>query len=306
MKADAPSIRLLSPPEGVPLPFEVASAVDRITAFAVDSLLIHVAVGGILLLAGLSLGAGGLHGQALSLAILASFFVRNFYFTCLEVRWGGRTPGKRALGLRVVSRDGGALTGEAVFARNLTRDLEVFLPLTALAMPEALIPGVPGWAALVAATWLFVLALLPLFNRDRLRLGDIVAGTLVVRMPSAKLHWDLADHDAGMAAEGGTPGGPRQTLQFTSEQLDHYGIKELQVLEALLRRAPGFRSAEVLEEVAKRVRKRIGFPDSGQGADAQEFLSAFYKAQRARLEHKLLFGVRQEEKKRGTQKTQDT
>ena len=295
MKVDAPVIRMLRPPEGVPLPFEIGSASDRIAAFAVDTLLVHGAAGVVLVAAVLALGPA-LRGHALSLGVLASFFIRNFYFAFFEIRWGGQTPAKRAFGLRVVARDGGALTAEAVFTRNLTRDLEVFLPVTALAMPEALIPGLPGWAALVATTWMFVFASLPLLNRDRLRLGDLVGGTLVVRMPKTKLLWDLSESDAGAPATGGEE--PRAAFEFTTEQLDHYGIKELQVLESLLRNAPGFRSASVLGEVASRVRKKIGFPEPGPDADPREFLMAFYKAQRARLEHKMLFGVRQEAKKK--------
>jgi uncharacterized RDD family membrane protein YckC len=297
MRFEAPGVRFLRPPEGVPLPFEVASPTDRVAAFTVDTLLVHVAAGVFLLVAAASLGGVHVRGYALSLAILASFFIRNFYFSFFEIRWGGRTPGKRAFGLRVVSRDGGALTAEAVFTRNLTRDLEVFLPVTALVIPEALIPGLPGWAALAASTWLFVFALLPLLNRDCLRLGDIVAGTLVVRMPNAKLLKDVVEVDAEPASHKGEESGARGSFEFSAEQLDHYGIRELQVLESLLRNAPGFRSAGMLEEVARRVRRKIGLPESAPGVDPRDFLTAFYKAQRARLEHKMLFGIRQEEKK---------
>lgn len=297
MKADTPVVRFLRPPEGVPLPFEVASAADRIAAFAVDIVLVHAAAGMFLLLAMLWLRRGDFASHALSLAILASFFIRNFYFAFFEIRWGGRTPGKRAYGLRVVSRDGGALTAEAVFTRNLTRDLEVFLPVTALVIPEALIPGLPGWAALTATTWLFVFALLPLLNRDRLRLGDIVGGTLVVRMPNARLLSDLVEADSEGIPGGSDPGSASRGFEFTPEQLDHYGIKELQVLESLLRRAPGFRSTGVMEQVARRIRKKLGLPESVPDVDPREFLATFYKAQRARLEHKMLFGVRQERKK---------
>jgi uncharacterized RDD family membrane protein YckC len=294
---DEAAARDVRTPEGVTLPFELASVADRITAFGVDFALIHAGAFVLLLLLGFLAGRGAFHNYALSAGILGSFLLRNFYFSYCEIRYGGRTPGKRAIGLRVISREGGPLSAEAVLARNLTRDLEVFLPLTALALPEALIPGLPGWATLTAVVWLFVFALLPLLNRDRLRLGDLVGGTLVVRMPAALLLADLTESGAGPAPGGAVEMDEREKLTFASAQLDQYGIEELQVLESVLRRAGDPGSRKLMEEVARRVMKRIDWPRDGPEVDAHEFLSAFYRAQRARLEHKMLFGVRQERKK---------
>jgi len=66
-----------------------------------------------------------------------------------------------------------------------------------------------------------VLALLPLWNRQRLRIGDLVAGTMVVQTPAGALLDEVgADADA---------------VAFTPAQLDVYGVYELQVLEGLLR-----------------------------------------------------------------------
>lgn len=84
----------------------------------------------------------------MAVLILVSFFVRNFYFTIPELSLGGATIGKRALGLRVISGDGGPVRADAIFARNLTRNMELFLLLTAL--------------------------LLPLTNKDRLRCGEAI------------------------------------------------------------------------------------------------------------------------------------
>jgi len=251
-----------------------------------------------MLLGSLAIGSGPGEAVARSSAILASFILRNFYFTFFELRWGGATLGKRKLGLRVISRDGGALTVEAVFARNLTRDLEVFLPLTVLVAPGVLFPGIPVGAALAGAVWLGVFALLPLFSRDRLRVGDIVAGTLVVRMPRAQLLRDLAaSRDGAVVGEWGAPPAAG-TIAFTAEQLDHYGIKELQILEDLLRKSQGISQIDVLGAVAEKIKRRIRWSKDRWRVDDWEFLSAFYKAQRVRLEQKMLFGVRQEEKKK--------
>ena len=74
-----------------------------------------------------------------------------------------------------------------------------------------------------------------------------------------------------------------------------YGIRELQVLERVLRRAWDPKEHEVLETVAETIRTKIGWP--GERVEAWAFLSSFYKAQRARLEHHMLFGDRRERKR---------
>lgn len=292
MNIGAPAVREILAPEGITLPFEVGSRVDRVIAFIADTLIIH---GAVLVLSLLCLLAAG-HGfgaYALSFILLSSFILRNFYFIYLESRWGGVTIGKRMQGLRVISRDGGPLTTEAVLARNLTRDLEVFLPLTALAAPNALLPGVPVWAALLGSGWLLVFAVLPLVSRDVLRVGDLVGGTLVVRMPKATLLPDLAAAGtAGKEAEAPAPAG----ILFTREQLDLYGIRELQILEDLLRKDPSQARRQLLEAVARKVKKKIRWPRERWNVDTVEFLTAFYRAQRGRLEEKMLFGIRQERK----------
>jgi uncharacterized RDD family membrane protein YckC len=348
-------------PEGVPLPFTIASAGDRMLAFLLDFLIIFL--GSIVtLLAGLLLAGAGLRGLGIAVALVGVFAWRNAYFVVCEARWGGRTIGKRATGLRVIARDGGPLTAEAVLARNLTREVEVFLPLTILLLGRRLAPGLPGWALLAATLWLFVAALLPLAGKERLRCGDLVAGTLVVQAPVAVLLPDLATLAApagrgagrgtlgaggGISARagaggaggaragaggGGLPpgvaspyapepawaatapvravtaapaaaaaaaaGAPEADVAFSREQLDIYGIHELQVLEDLLRReADGAMSYEVLEEVAAKIKAKIGWPAERRQMPAVPWLRAFYRAQRARLEQKLLFGERQERKR---------
>jgi hypothetical protein len=88
---------------------------------------------------------------------------------------------------------------------------------------------------------------------------------------------------------------------FTQSQLDIYGVYELQTLEAVLRRAD-VNNLAARQEIAKRIRAKIGWPDASQGAveergfDATAFLEAFYAAQRAQLERRMLFGKRRKDK----------
>ncbi len=296
MRIDVRRLREVVTLEGVPIPFEVADAGDRLLAFVVDLLLSHLAAAGIVL-ASLVLVLGWGAGYGLAVSLLASFLVRNFYFTYFEIRMGGSTPGKRRFGLRVVSRDGGPLTPEAVIARNLTRDLEVFLPATALLSPESLLPDLPDWAALLGCAWVVLCGVVPLLSRDRLRVGDILAGTIVVAVPRATLLEDLTVAPQ-LTGVGGAP--PAGAYAFEPEQLDIYGIAELEVLEGLLRRhEEGREQLATLAVAAERIRRKIGWRGSVGTLEVEVFLRAFYRAQRARLEHKLLFGVRRRDKRQG-------
>jgi uncharacterized RDD family membrane protein YckC len=270
-------------PEGVPIRFAVALAGDRLGAFLLDCLWIAGIVAAIVVPLVVLAARGVMEGDlVLAAAILAVFLVRTFYFAFFELSWQGQTPGKRKLRLRAVDARGGPLTAEAIVARNLTRELELFLPMAALFAPQALFPGAPAWAALGAAAWMLLFGALPLLNRDRLRVGDLVAGTVVVRTPDAVL---LEDLSAARAADA---------VVFTDEQLDVYGAYELQVLEQVLRGRGQPRHGEAVRTVAAKIREKIGW--SGPAAADEAFLEAFYAALRGRLERRLLFGRRRADK----------
>lgn len=276
-------------PEGVPLRFTLADAGERAGAFLIDLVILVAASMGLLVATLILVGAAG--GIGLAVALVAFFVLRTFYFTFFESRWKGATPGKQALRLRVVDAHGGPLTAEAVFARNLMRELEFFVPLVALLAPASLGDSLPGWARLVSLGWLLVFALLPLFNRDRLRPGDLVGGTLVVRAPQALLLEDLSA--ARRAAAGAAPA---PQYAFTREQLDIYGIYELQVLEELLR-SQGPVRWQSLRAVSEKVQAKLRWKPPVPDHEAERFLHDFYVAQRRRLEQKMMLGHRQERKR---------
>lgn len=271
-------------PEGVPLVVMRAQVGDRIGAFAFDMLLITVLLYACDLLNGLLAQLGDM-GLVQAILLLGVFLLVSFYFPFFELRWQGRTPGKRLARIRVIDRYGGRLTGEAIFVRNLTRWVEVVLPLAALQDPAQIWPGAESWVGLMCVGWLLVLLLLPLFNRDRLRLGDLVAGTLVIEHPRPRLLADLA----ARAADA------EPVYSFTAEQLDHYGAFELQVLEGLLRQQKP--AAEQVQLVAQKIRARIRWDPTSAPSDELRFLRDFYGAQRARLEQRLLLGERRERKR---------
>jgi len=270
-------VRELVTPEGVDLRIVLADAGERISAFLLDVLFIVLALVALtIVVVAAAIATGFAAAEYLGVIwILGFFFLRVFYFTAFEITPRAATWGKRILGIRVAARDGGALTADAIFARNAMRELELFLPLSFLAAQKE---AVDAWIYLLATVWCGVFVLFPLFNRDRLRIGDVVAGTWVVRAPKRLLGRDLLDRPENSA------------LVFSKEQVDAYGIKELSVLEDVLRHG----HAETMQAVAARIRAKIGMPDD-KTPDAQ-FLQAYYKALRARLETRMLFGRRKRDK----------
>jgi len=268
-------------PEGVDLRLKVAAYAERASALLLDFLILFggMAVFSLACLAVVWATKASWLMEALGLVwLLVTFVGRNFYFFLFESQPRAATPGKRIMGLRVVAADGGRLTADAIFARNAMREVEVFLPLTFfLARGQ----GVDAALITLGAIWSGVFVLFPLFNRDRRRLGDLAAGTMVVKAPKKVLQPDLADTERSAA----------QGLAFTPAQLDAYGVKELHVLEDVIR--AGDRRA--MKEVSERIRAKIGWEGPDDIAD-RTFLNAYYAALRGRLESRMLFGHRRKDK----------
>src|SRR4030095_16192685 len=79
-----------------------------------------------------AIGVSGGSLLAVSIGPFIGFMVRNLYFVGFELAGRGGTPGNRCVGLRVIDGAGGPLQPSAIVARNLTREIETFLPLGVL------------------------------------------------------------------------------------------------------------------------------------------------------------------------------
>lgn len=143
-------------PEAVSVSLDIAELGSRLGAAAIDGLIqvglymvffIVLGVAGGLGLISAAVDVSSVVVIAVTLAIFWG------YFPFFEEVWGGRTPGKRALGLRVIQTEGQPVGLGAVLLRNLLR------PIDLIAVGPLLI----------------------LFTTRHQRLGDLAAGTLVVR-----------------------------------------------------------------------------------------------------------------------------
>ncbi|MBL0769396.1 RDD family protein [Sphingopyxis sp. DHUNG17] len=274
--AQAGKVRQFVTPEGVDLELRIASASLRFGALIVDLTLIAL----VLILFSFGAAYAGFASGSdivLSIWMLGAFVLRTFWFLGFELGARAATPGKRLMGIRVVARDGGRLTADAVVARNLIRELELFLPMMMIGNGAAE-DNVAGWTILAGVIWSLTLSLFLLFNRDRMRMGDLIAGTWVVMAQRAKLDSEIATSEA----EGGA-------MRFSDAELSVYGIYELQELERVLRT----RDARAMREVADAIRSKIGRPVAEED---DVFLLSYYRQLKERLERGLLFGKRREDK----------
>src|ERR1041385_1155375 len=150
-------------PEHVTLDLEIAGVGSRVLAALIDgSIVTAIVVAGILLAGvlgsfGLMPSSAGGRAWAAALAVGLGFALGNGYFILFEGLRAGQTPGKRMVGIRVVRDTGHPVTLGAAAARNLLRVAD-FLP----------------------PPYLVGLALVAFHPRGK-RLGDLVAGTVVVR-----------------------------------------------------------------------------------------------------------------------------
>jgi uncharacterized RDD family membrane protein YckC len=265
--------RRLITPEGVDLSLRLADMGQRFSAFLLDLTFLVLTIVAMTLLAGVVFAGAGGEG-ALVFWLFGFFLLRNGYFIIAEMGPRAATWGKRICGIRVVARSGGRLTADAVIARNLLREIEFYLPLAFLFYETA--EGAADVALwLTGLGWTCFFLFFPFFNRDRLRIGDLLAGTWVIQAPKRKLGRELL-RDRSEAPAG----------TFTDEQLDAYGVFELQTLEQVLR----LDNDESLASVSYAIRNKLGIGDN------RAFLHAYYEALRARLERKLLFGRRRVDK----------
>jgi uncharacterized RDD family membrane protein YckC len=285
-------------PEGIALPMTLASKGSRLGALLIDFLILILALIAVQIVAGLLLGGlieeletmevGAVSGAGEFLFIvlvLAFFFGRYGYFLSLELSPRGATWGKRAVGIRVASRDGGRLTPEAVIARNLLRDIELFMPLVFLMVAPS---GQGGSFATAGLLWFGIFMAFPFFNKDALRAGDVIAGTWVVESPKTRLAETLSTKGAASPRGASEVTGAR--YKFGSAELSVYGEHELQTLERLLRDD----RTEALAAVHATICRKIGW-DPGEG-DERAFLEAFYAQLRAKLEGDMRFGKRKRDK----------
>lgn len=181
LSLDARDDLVVATPERVTFQYQVAGIGSRFLAQTIDSLVIF----GIQLILLIGVVALGFISQnptvAIAILILLSFLLLFGYFILSEAVWSGQTLGKRALRLRVVGDAGQPVTFSQAAIRNLVRIVD-FLPAY------------------------YGVGLVVMFsNSQNKRLGDLAAGTLVVRERARISLEDLVRSLPPIAPEGAPP-----------------------------------------------------------------------------------------------------
>ena len=210
-------VLVIETPERVPLHFALASIGNRFLACATDHALqftvyLFVALAFYFLMDYASLG--GLFEDApkwlYAVLVILTFLIFTSYFIFFEWLWNGQTPGKRWLKLRVIREDGRPITFWEAMVRNLLRLFDM--------MPA------PFYS--IGLICVFI-------NGSDQRVGDMVAGTVVVREREA----EAPSFDQVFASPVSDAALRRsfKPLPFTAD-LASLTEKEIEVIETFLRR----------------------------------------------------------------------
>ena len=228
-------------PEHVEVRFELAGLGSRAAAAMMDLVLVSLLLVP-LQIATDQLGLETALGRwASALLYLLLSFALFAYYILFEGLNHGRTPGKILLGIRVVMDTGRPITPAAAVLRNLVRAGEY----AALLLPAALTM---------------------LLHRSNKRLGDLAAGTIVVRDHATE--WRLAP--AAAAGEEPVEVGPPELSE-----------EEFRLLDRLLARLPDLTPAvqvRMTVELARRFESRV----PRRTTDPQEYLVALFEEERSK------------------------
>lgn len=236
-------------PEHVRFHHQLAGPARRGLAYVID-LGVRLGIAAFLLMigaiAGISAGEG-MAGLSTGLLLLVFFVMDWGYYVFWETIWSGRSPGKRALRLRVITDTGRPLHFLDSVLRNLLRAADL--------LPNAYALG------------------LIVMGRDRRfrRLGDMVAGTMVIVEERHEVGDKLVIQPAPTARE----------LSSLPQRIPLSG-DELEALELYLRRVPRLhpaRAEELAEIVAPVFARRLGVRFKGE---ARRFLEVLYHRSRER------------------------
>src|SRR6202046_5056926 len=243
MSADSPGARnpmvsfvdklTIETPEQTALDFAVAGIGSRFIAISIDTL-IQIAIALIVGIAG-GFGIAGLAKYVPSssmwgVAILVLFYFTLYfgYFAVFEIVWNGQTPGKRWTKIRVIKDSGRPLTPVESIGRNLMRIVDWMPGLYAIGIVSALL------------------------TKENKRLGDLLAGSLVVRENS------FSDLRAAWHSPQ-TPAGPILSPLGSI----HLSADECALIESFLNRRfdlePNVRY-RLAEDILRRIRPKLTLP----------------------------------------------
>lgn len=190
--------------------------------------------------------ANGLGPQwAIAIVILAFFLINSGYFALFEAIWVGQTPGKRFAQIRVMKDDGRPISAYDAVARNLLRIVDEMPTMYMVGMVSILI------------------------SKQNKRLGDYVAGTVVVHEKTIQEARPFLD--------------TRADESFPTYDTSGITPDELLVIETFLHRRDSFEPAlrtSMAAKLAKRLGAKLGANVMGW-PHTEHFIEAVYEQYRS-------------------------
>lgn len=230
-------------PEYVSLKFSLAGLGSRGAAFAIDQLVIMLLYFIIFLVVFFLLEStfdiveiGDSFGMLIAFVIISVFVINNGYFFFLEFFWGGRTVGKRIIGLRTIQDNGHRITVLSSFIRNLLRIIDD--------LPASYLVGI----------------ILIFSHPQHKRLGDLAAGTIVVHESHTKQKKSKKNAVVKLMADRGWS---KETLAFTDWQLQAINQKDWELVKTFCHRysfLPLHEKNQLTQQVAEIILPKIGLP----------------------------------------------
>lgn len=197
-------------PEYVSLQFKVAGLGSRSAAFIIDYLIIQVVSIVLLLLAFFIIRdqSGGLFtmdlsGTTIAIAIIVLFILNWGYFFAFEFFSGGKTLGKSIIGIRTIQENGHSVTLLSAFIRNLLRIID--------SLPASYFLGI----------------VMVFFHPKHKRIGDLVAGTIVIHERKRKSKKRVSVVDREISKRGLS----REDLVIDDIKLQTFGTKEWHLIK---------------------------------------------------------------------------
>ena len=190
---------LVATPENIEIEYELGGVGSRFLANLTDTLLQIAVFAALALVVGiagflLSLSAAAWAKATLAffenileaMAGIAAFLILWGYFLYFEIRWNGQTPGKRQQGLRVVQTGGYPIGPYAAIVRNLLRVVDG-MPLLTLGLVIAGLVDHSSFVGMLGGLSILTTLCFMLGSARYQRLGDFVAGTMVVKQRAPRV-----------------------------------------------------------------------------------------------------------------------
>ncbi|WP_062104936.1 RDD family protein [Bacillus niameyensis] len=227
-------------PEYISLQFQLAGLGSRAVAYIIDNLimtfinmfLIIIAV--LLFVASPELEAMlEANSYIIAILLIGLFLINWGYFFVLEFYWGGKTIGKKIMGIRVIQENGHSITLLSSLIRNLLRIIDQ--------LPAYNLLGI----------------IMIYFNSKKKRVGDLLAGTIVVYDERPKGNKKLSPIEKEIQARG---------LSKDNLQLEQWTLKAIDTKDWNLVRTYSNRYLQMAQNEKDELTKQVAdiiFPKLG-------------------------------------------